>query len=197
MPEITLATIRDAAESLGHAAAAAQAIASKMQAELIAAFEPIDARYRPMMDAAAADQAEAHIVLKALLESAPHLFAKSPRSITANGVKAGYRKGEEGLDWDSDDVVIKRIRALLPDSVDLCVRTTESLVIDALAQLPQAKLSSLGIRRIPGVDNPFITIGSSEVELLAKTIIASAMQRQGEDDKPKAKKSKAKAKAEV
>ena len=52
-------------------------------------------------------------------------------------------------------------------------------------------------RRIPGVDNPFITIGLSEVDALVKTIIASAQQRRGEDDKPKAKKGKAKAKAEA
>lgn len=194
---ITLDTIRTAADHLGNMAAASAAVAAKLDEELKATFAPIYARYRPMLDATAEDQAAAHRALADLLDSAPHLFAKTPRSLIVNGVKVGYRKAEDSLDWDADDVVIKRIRALAAEHADVCIRTTEAIVVDALAQLPQAKLSTLGVRRIPGVDNPFITIGLSEVDALVKTIIASAQQRRGEDDKPKAKKGKAKAKAEA
>lgn len=194
---LTLDTIRSAADHLGNMVTAAKGVAAKLDEELTAAFAPIYARYRPMLDSTAEDQAAAHRALSDLLDAAPHLFAKTPRSITVNGVKAGYRKGEDSLDWDADDVVIKRIRALAAEHADVCIRTSEAIVVDALAQLPQAKLSTLGVRRIPGVDNPFVTIGLSEVDALVKTIIAAAQQRRGEDDKPKAKKGKAKAKAEV
>ena len=193
MTTITLDTLRAAADHLGNMATASEAVAAKLREELAAAVTPIYNRYRPMLDATAEDQAAAHRALSELLEAAPHLFAKTPRSLTVNGVKIGYRKGEDSLDWDADDVVIKRIRALAAEHADVCIRTTEALVVDALAQLPQAKLSQLGVRRIPGVDNPFITIGLSEVDALVKTIIASAQQRRGEEDKPKAKKGKAKA----
>lgn len=193
--DITLETIRAAAERLGNAAVESEAVASMLRNKLSAAVAPIYAQFRPALDATAEFQAEAQRELMALLEAAPQLFGKGKRSLIANGVRAGYRKGDDTLAWDSDDIVIKRIKALLPpETADLCIRTTEGLVYEALAQLPQADLARLGVSRIPGVDNPFITVGAGDVDTLIKAILAAAQQRQGEEDKPKAKKGKVKAK---
>lgn len=196
MTTITLDTLRAAADRLGAAADVSKHLAAELQTRLQAAVAPIYAAARDAIDAAAEEQAVAERELRALLEAAPGLFAKSPRSIVVNGVRVGYRKGEDTLDWEDDAVVIFRIRNLRPDLAEICIRTVDSLVIDALAQLDARTLTSLGVRRIPGVDNPVLTIGATDSDALVKAIIQSAMQRAGEDEKPKApKKGKAKAKA--
>ena len=64
---ITLDTIRTAADHLGNMAAASAAVAAKLDEELKAAFAPIYARYRPMLDATAEEQAAAHRTLADLL----------------------------------------------------------------------------------------------------------------------------------
>lgn len=193
MTTVTLKDIRSAAEQLARAHAVMEGCAAAMRSELEAACSPIRNRYQPDLDYAAEAKSEALRCLNDLLELAPQLFAKSPRSLSVDGVRAGYRKGEDTLDWDDDEAVIKRIRALIPDSADLLIRCEESLVKDGLAQLPAASLQALGIRRIPGVDSPFVTIGATEVDALVKAILAAAEQRQGEADKPK-KRGKAKVK---
>lgn len=196
MTTITLDTIRSAAARLGTAADVSKRLAADLQAKLQAAVAPIYAAARDGIDAAAEEQAIAERELRALLEAAPALFAKSPRSIVVNGVRAGYRRSEDSLDWDDDAVVIARIRNLRPDLAEICIRTVDSLVIDSMAQLDARTLTSLGVRRIPGVDNPVLTIGATDADALVKAILASATQRAGEDEKPKApKKGKAKAKA--
>ena len=193
---ITLDTVRAAAQRLGAAADVSRALAAALQARLQEAVRPIYAASRDALDAAAEEQAAAERELRAMLEANPGLFAKSPRSIVVNGVRAGYRRSEDALDWDSDDVVIARIRNLRPDLADVCIRTADSIVVDALSQLDARTLTSLGVRRITGTDAPVITIGASDADSLVKAILSAAIQRQGEDDKPKgAKKGKAKAKA--
>lgn len=193
MTTVTLKDIRSAAEQLARAHSVNEGLAIALRAEIGKASKPIYDRFLPDLDNAAEAEAEALRCLNNLLDLAPHLFAKTPRSLSVDGVRAGYRKGEEMLDWDDDQIVIKRIRALIPDSADLLIRSEETLVKDALAQLPSASLQALGVRRIPGVDSPFVTIGASEIDALVKAILASVEQRQGEAEKPK-RRGKAKVK---
>lgn len=190
----TLDDIRRAADRLAVAHTATTARAALCQDEIKAALVPIYARHRDGLDAAADEEAAAQRELMALLEAAPQLF-KKPRSLTINGVRAGYRKAEDTLDWADDEALIKRIRALLPEQAPLLICTEERLVIDALAQLEAGDLRALGVRRVTGADNPFVTVGSADVEKLAQALIADAIRRQGEDDAPKARKGKAKAKS--
>lgn len=190
----SLDDIRQAADRLAIAHTATTARAALCQDEIKAAIQPIHDRHRGSLDSAADEEAAAHRALMDLLESAPQLFVK-PRSISVNGVRAGYRKAEDVLDWGDDAALIKRIRALVPAQADLLIRTEETLVVDALAQLPPGAHQKLGVNRISGADNPFITIGSADVEKLAQALIADAIRRQGEEDKPKERKGKTKAKS--
>lgn len=190
----TLDDIRAAADRLAVAHTATTARAALCQDEIKSAIQPIYDRHRGGMDAAAEEEATAHRALLNLLDAAPQLFDK-PRSISVNGVRAGYRKSEDTLDWGDDAALIKRIRALLPAQADLLIRTEETLVIDVLAQLPAAAHQKLGINRITGADNPFVSIGAADVEKLAQALIADALRRRGEDDKPITRKGKAKTKA--
>lgn len=189
---ITLADIRAAAEHLAARHNDTTGCAAIMQAEIKTLIAPVLEKYKATLDAYAASEAAAHAALTELLVSAPHLFVK-PRSLAVDGVKAGYRKAEDTLDWDDDAVVAKRIAALLPQQYDLLVRTQTSLVIDALAALDAEELKKIGVRTITGVDSHYITVGDNDAEKLTKLVIAAAAARQGDDDKPKAAKGKAKA----
>ena len=197
MTPITLENIRAAAERLAAAHVATTARASLLQDEIKAAVTPIYERHRSGLDAAAEEEARARDDLQRLLEAAPQLF-KKPRSIAINGVRAGYRKEEDSLDFADEKAVIARIRALYPEQADLLIRTEESLVLDALPQLDAKVRRAVGISLITGADRSFITVGDSDVEKLARALIADAIRRVGEEDAPpKGKKGKAKIKEVV
>lgn len=197
MTPITLENIRAAAERLAAAHVATTARASLLQDEIKAAVTPIYERHRSGLDAAAEEEARARDDLQRLLEAAPQLF-KKPRSIAINGVRAGYRKEEDSLDFADEKAVIARIRALYPEQADLLIRTEESLVLDALPQLDAKARRAVGISLITGADRSFITVGGSDVEKLARALIADAIRRVGEEDAPpKGKKGKAKIKEVV
>jgi hypothetical protein len=196
MTTITLKEIRAAAETLGTAHAASEAVAAALRTELEAATRPIYQRFVQALDKTAADKSVAYAELMQLLDASPQLFVK-PRSISVGGVKAGWRKEQDALNWEDEGVVIRRIRALLPDSEDFLIRTEESLIADGISQLSASDQVKIGVRRIPGIDAPFASIGASEVDTLVKAILAAAQSRQGEEEKPKKAKSKAKVTKEV
>ena len=189
---ITLADIRAAAEHLAARHNDTTGCAALLQAEIKGVIAPILARYKDTLDTYAAAEALAHAALTELLVRSPQLFAK-PRSLAVDGVKAGYRKAEDTLDWDDEVVVAKRVMALLPQQYDLLVRTQVSLVVDALAALDADDLKKIGVRTVTGADAHFITVGDNDAEKLTKLVIAAAASRQGDDDKPRAAKGKAKA----
>lgn len=192
-PEISLVEIRAAAERLAQAHHASAASAALLQEELRQAIQPIYSRHQAHLDHTAAEVAQAMAELDDMVAGAPHLFVR-PRSLSIDGVRTGYRKEQDTLDWDDDASVIARIRTLYPEDADLCIRTQETLVVDAIEQLGAVKQRRVGIRRIDGADQHFITIGDSDIEKIARLFIADAQRRQGDDEAPKKKKGKAKAK---
>lgn len=186
-----MTTLHEAAQALALAHRELTLRAQAQEADIAAAMAPILARHRPGIDAAAAEKAAAQDALTKLVQANPQLFCR-PRSITVDGVKAGYRKELDSLDWDDEQVVIARIRAMLPDQVDLLIRTQSSLVADALPQLDAAVLRQIGVRQVSGSDQAFVSIGDSDVDKLVKAILADAARRQGDEDAPRAKKGKVK-----
>lgn len=191
----TLTQIRETAQRLADAHRESISRAAALESAINAVITPIYASHRAGIDAAAEEEAAAKAELQRLIDAAPQLFGK-PRSITQDGVKTGYRKSEDTLDWDDDATVIARIRALpeLADLAPVLIRTEETLNIAALAELDGNARRKVGIRLIPGIDQPFITFTDSDVEKMVKAILADASKRQGEDDAPAKKKGKAKLK---
>ncbi len=187
------ADIRAAAARLAEIAREVTVRAKLLEQELYVAVAPIHERHRAGLDALAELKARAEEDLMLLVVAAPDLFQK-PRSITVDGVRAGYRKEEDFLDWDDPQVIIARIESLLAEQVDLLVRTEKSLVLDAVVQLDAGVLQRIGVRRVPGIDRPFVTIGDSDLDRLVKTILADAAKRVGDEEATK-KKGKAKIKA--
>jgi hypothetical protein len=194
----TIIEIRTAAQRLADAHRESVSRATVLESALNKAITPIYAMHRAGLDAAAEEEAAAKADLQRLVDAAPQLFNK-PRSIAQDGVKTGYRKGEDTLDWDDDAMVITRIRALpeLAEMADVLVRTEETLNVAALAELDGNLRRRLGLRLIPGIDQSFISFTDSDVEKMVKAILSDAAKRQGEDEKPATKKGKAKVKEVV
>lgn len=193
----TITEIRTAAQRLADAHRESVSRATALEHAISTAVTPIYAMHRTGIDAAAEEEAAAKAALQALIDAAPQLFVR-PRSIAQDGVKTGYRKSEDALDWDDDATVIARIRAL-PDLAELAgvlIRTEETLNSAAIAELDARQRRQIGVRLIPGIDQPFISFTDSDVEKMVKAILADATKRQGEDDTPK-KKGKAKVKEVV
>lgn len=187
---ITLEDIRAAAQRLANAHNDTAGTAALLNAEIKAAIAPILDRYKGTIDTYAVAEAEARARLDCLLMDAPNLFVK-PRSLVIDGVRCGYLKAADTADWDDDETVIARIKALRPDLVPLLIRSRESLIVDALVGLDGKTLVAFGIRTITGVDAHFVSVGDNDAEKLTRIVIAVAADRQGEDA-PKAKKGKAK-----
>lgn len=191
---ITLADIRAAAERLATAHREMTLRAKVQEEEIAALVAPVAERHRPGLEAVAEERARAYEALMTMIEVSPALFQGKKRSLSVDGVRAGYRKAEDTIDWHDDAQVITRIRSLIPDQEAILVRTQESLVVDAIAQLDALTQRKIGCSRVPGIDQPFITVGESDVDKLVKTILASIASRVGEEDSPKTRKGKAKIK---
>lgn len=192
MPEIT--EIRAAAKRLATARLESTTRASVLQEALASAIRPIYQAHQAGLDAAAEEEAVAKAELQAMVDAAPQLF-KRPRSLTVDGVKCGYRKADDMLDWDDEENVIARILALpeLKPLAQVLVRTEQSLNVVALSELTADQRRQIGVRRIDGVDQSFISFGETDVDKVTKALLADASKRQGEDEAPK-KKGKAKVK---
>ncbi len=190
----TITEIRAAAQRLADARRESTTRATALEHALAQAAQPIYQAHRAGIDAAAADEAEAYAELLALVETSPGQF-KRPRSLVVDGVKTGYRKEQDSLDFDSEAAVIDRIFALeeFVDLAQVLVRTERHLNIDALETLEARQRRVLGIRRVFGADQPFISFSDTDVEKLVKAILADAQKRQGDQaDTGKAKSKKRK-----
>lgn len=189
----TLTEIRTAAQRLADARRESTTRATALEHALAQAAKPIYDRHRPGIDEAAANEAAAHADLLALITAAPGEF-KRPRSILVDGVKTGYRKEQDGIEFDDESAVIGRIKAL--DEFDALaqalIRTEEHLNLDAIETLDAVQRRRLGIRSVSGADQPFISFTDTDVEKLVKALLADAQKRQGDNAEPAKKKSKAK-----
>lgn len=187
---ITLVDIRAAAQNLANRRNDTLASSTLLNAEIKSAIAPILDRYQGTLDTYASAEAAAMKALDDLLAAAPHLFIK-PRSLTVDGVRGGYKREPDMLDWADEADVIGRIKSLRPDLVPLLVRTVETLVVDALGGLDAADQRAFGIRTVTGIDRRFITLGDNDVEKITKAIVTDATRRQGEDEAPAKAKGKA------
>lgn len=189
----TLTNIRTAAQRLADARRESTTRATALEHALAQAAAPIYAAHRSGIDEAAAVEAEAHAALLALVETSPGDF-KRPRSLIVDGVKAGYRKEQDSLDYDSEEAVIGRIFALdeFESLAQALVRTERHLNIEAIETLDAGQKRLLGIRTITGADQPFISFADTDVEKLVKAILADAQKRQGDTSDAGKKKAKRK-----
>lgn len=143
--------------------------------DLNAGIEALKRDSMPGLKRAIARAAEKHDQLKAIIEESPDLFVK-PRTVVFHGVKIGYAKGKGGIAFDDAAQVIKLIRKHHPDAADTLIKTTETPVKDALAQLTVAELKKLGCKVVDASDAVVIKPTDSEVDKLVDVLLKGATE---------------------
>ena len=107
-----------------------------------------------------AELAVARQALHGAIQSSPELFER-PRTRSQHGVVYGMRKGSGKLVGDVD-LIVARVRKLLPDRTDelLCTKTTP--VKAALKKLPADQLAALGAKIDDADDNVTIKVATDD-----------------------------------
>ena len=117
------------------------------------------------------DLAASHSRLELAVEDSPALF-KRPKTHVLHGIKVGFRK-EPGKVWfENADQVVKLIRKHLPDEADRLIKTTETPVKSALAQLSGAELKKIGATITDSSDAVLIKPADSEIDKWIDALLA-------------------------
>jgi hypothetical protein len=119
---------------------------------------------------AAADVKDAQAELKVALEENKAEFEK-PRTRTFAGIKVGFRKLVGSITWTDGEKVIALIKKHFADQAEVLIKTTETPVKDALAQLPAADLKRLGVSVGEDTDEAVIKATDSEIEKLVDALL--------------------------
>jgi phage host-nuclease inhibitor protein Gam len=139
-------------------------------------IDTIKRKRLPLIRRAVAAAAEARDHLRAAIERSAHLFVK-PRTQTLHGIKVGFMKGKGGLAIADEDKAIEILKRRYPEHVEACVRVKESLVKDALANLPADVLKKIGVEIRDAGDEVFIKPADSEVDKLVDALLKEARDR--------------------
>jgi hypothetical protein len=117
--------------------------------------------------------AETRSELVSLIESNKYLFDR-PRTQVFHGVRVGLQKGRGKLEWEDSEQLIKMIRKICPEQVDVLIKTTEKPVASALNQLETATLRKLGLEVSETGDQVVIKPTDSEVDKIVNALLKDA-----------------------
>lgn len=149
--------------------------------DLELALAKVRAEHLPKIKKLAATAADRQAELTAQVDTHPCLFVK-PRTMTLHGIKVGFQKGKGRIEWDDEEKVIAKIRALVPllsISEDALIVTTEKLRKDGLELLRADELKKLGVRVVDAADAVLIKASDSEVDKLVSRLLEEG--RKGEE----------------
>lgn len=126
----------------------------------------------PGIKDAATEAAEQRTALLDAVKAAPHLFEK-PKTLTLHGIKVGWQKQADKIEWDSDKEVCERIRKELPadQAAVLINEPAPKPVKTALGKLADAVLKRLGVRRLHGVDVALVSESDGEVDKMVEAML--------------------------
>lgn len=140
---------------------------------LESAIDKAKREHMPTIRKFVAISANAKAALQALVETSAHLFEK-PKTQILSGVKVGWVKAKGSIDWDDDAQVVKLIKKHLPDQADTLIKTTETPVKAALANLPAAELKKLGVTVVETGDRAIVKPVDSEIDKLVDALLKEA-----------------------
>lgn len=166
---MSLAEIDPAAKA--HADAC-QVLADRL-AELRDNLEAARRAHMPGIRRALNKAAELEAQLKALIVASPECF-KRPKTLVMHGTKVGFEKSKGKVTFDKAADVVKRIKRLMPEKVDLLIHTKEEPNKEALAKLPAADLKRLGCAVGDTGDKPVVRQVGSELEKMVKALLKDA-----------------------
>lgn len=136
----------------------------------------IKMKHRAGIKAAAGRVKDAHSELRAAIEANAGEFVK-PRTRSFFGIKVGFRKLVGTISWKDAAQVVTLIKKHFADQKDVLVKTTETPVKDALAQLSGADLKRLGCSVSEDTDEVVIKATDSDIDKLV-----DAFLKEGSDD---------------
>ena len=120
---------------------------------------------------------QVNITREALLEAVrdcPELFI-TPRSRQFDGVKIGFRKEQDKLNFD-ESTTIGLVRKHMKDQANALIKTKESLIVSAAKNLDRKEQAKVGIGVIEGEDQPFVNSGIVDIGKLIDALISQALQ---------------------
>jgi hypothetical protein len=101
------------------------------------------------------------------VEESPIHF-QNPKTRTFGNVKVGFVKQKDSIDSKEPELIIQRIRQLLPDKFNELVRAEFSLIKDALRNLTSEQMKLIGLYIVPGTDTATVSLMDKEVEKVLK-----------------------------
>lgn len=97
-----------------------------------------------------------------------------PKSRKFHDVQVGYEKERDTVTQPADDVLIQRIKELLPNKAALLIAPPiETVRAQAIKDLPLAEKQLLGISTTTGADNAIVRLVKSDVEVQATALLES------------------------
>ena len=127
----------------------------------------------PDIKRAIARASEHQVKLDALLQQCPNLFIK-PRTTIFHGIKLGYQKTKDGLEYDPE-MVIQQVKEKLPEKASGLIRTKEELVPEALKLLTADERKAVGITDVEGKDKVVITPTDSAIDKAVTALLKAAV----------------------
>lgn len=166
----------------------ADAEARQLLADRVAALKDgLDALHKehlPGIKRALNRVAEIDARAKALIEQAPGCFVK-PKTLVMHGLKFGYQKGKGSVTFDKPGAVVKRIKKLFPDQVELLIHTEEKPNKEGLEKLAAADLKKLGVEVTAAGDRVVLKPVDGAVDKLVTALLKGATddaQADAQDD---------------
>lgn len=148
---------------------------AKLMSDLEEGIQALQRASLPAIKRAVARASEHHAKLDALLQQRPDLFVK-PRTTIWHGIKIGYAKSKDSLDYDAE-TVLKQIKLRLPLKKDGLIRIKEELVPEAIKLLTPEEKAKVGIRDVPGTDKTVIAPTDSAIEKAVTSLLKAAVDQ--------------------
>ncbi|MBX3654145.1 MAG: hypothetical protein KIS62_12335 [Ramlibacter sp.] len=118
--------------------------------------------------------------LHTLVADNPGLFVK-PKTQVFAGIKVGFAKGKGAITYDKPEVLIARIKRLLPEQADILIDTKEKPNKAALALLSAADLKKLGCTVADTGDQAVVRPVDGAVDKLVAALLKSASADEREE----------------
>lgn len=133
----------------------------------------IKKRRLPGIKAAVQAVAQARAELAAHMQANRQLFDR-PRTRVIFGTKVGYRKGTGKVQYADEARVVRLIQKVLPEQVEVLIKTTSKPVKAALKNLDVSQLTRIGCTAEDAGDVLVIQVVDSDVEKLVSALLDEA-----------------------
>lgn len=163
---ITIKELQLGAESYAKNARALR----EMQDILDEEISNIKSKYMPEIVELARTTAESKKALEDMVQAAPELFEK-PKTQNYQGVKFGYQKQKGKIEILNSDTTIKILKRDFPELADTVIKTSETLIKDALNNQSAEILKKIGVTISADTDAVFVKITDTDIEKLINAIL--------------------------